>query len=93
MITLKPSFLLIPCDRGLQNTAFVEKMNWKKIMNKEALLSVCNFKNKPPDGEWSTPYDRALQKYSFCEKNDETSAVCRGISEKFRRKLSSLISY
>ena len=54
----------IPCDRGLQNTPFVEKMmraphvskqkvqqfmNCKKIMNKGAPLNVRNFITKPPD--------------------------------------------
>ena len=37
-------------------------------MNKEALLNVCNFKTKPPDDEWNTPYDGALQNMAFVEK-------------------------
>ena len=62
-------------------------------MNKEAPLNVCNFKAEPLDGEWSTPCDRILQNTAFVKKkNDEGSAVCRGFSEKSRRKLSPLIS-
>ena len=38
------------------------------------------------------PYDRALQNTAFV-KNDESSAVCWGFSEKSRQKLSPLISY
>ena len=34
-------------------------------MNKEAPLNVRNFKIKPPDDEWSTPYDSALQNIAF----------------------------
>ena len=34
-------------------------------MDKEAPLNVRNFKTKPPDDEWSTPYDRALQNTAF----------------------------
>ena len=30
-------------------------------MNMDAPLNICNFKTKPPDDEWSTPYDRALK--------------------------------
>ena len=40
-------------------------------MDKEAPLNARNLKTKPPDDEWSTPYDRA------CEKNDESSTACR----------------
>ena len=36
-------------------------------------LNVCDFKTKPPDDEWSTPYDRALQNTAFVKKNDESS--------------------
>ena len=34
-------------------------------MDKEAPLNVRNFKTKPPDDEWSTPYVRALQNTAF----------------------------
>ena len=37
-------------------------------MDKEAPLNVRNFKTKPPDDEWSTPYDRALQNTTFVKK-------------------------
>ena len=37
-------------------------------MDKEAPLNVRNFKTKPPDDEWSTPYDRALQNTVSMEK-------------------------
>ena len=37
-------------------------------MVKEAPLNVRNFKTKPPDDEWSTPYDRALQNTAFVKK-------------------------
>ena len=37
-------------------------------MDKEAPLNVRNFKTKPPDDEWSTPYDRALQNTVFVKK-------------------------
>ena len=34
-------------------------------MDIEAPLNVRNFKTKPPDDEWNTPYDRALQNTAF----------------------------
>ena len=37
-------------------------------MDKGAPLNVCNFKIKPPDDEWSTPYDRTLQNTDFVKK-------------------------
>ena len=37
-------------------------------MNKEAPLNARNFKTKPPDDKWSTPYDRALQNKAFVKK-------------------------
>ena len=50
-------------------------------MDKEAPLKVCNFKTKPPNDEWSTPYDRALQNTAFEKKNDESSATCWAFQE------------
>ena len=49
------------------------------------------FKTKPPDDEWSTPYDRALQNTAFVKKNDKSSAMCRGFPERSRRKLNPLV--
>ena len=37
-------------------------------MDKEPPLNAHNFKTKPPDDEWSTPYDRALQNTAFVKK-------------------------
>ena len=37
-------------------------------MDREASLNACNFKTKPPDNEWSTSYDRALQNTTFVKK-------------------------
>ena len=37
-------------------------------MDKEAPLNVCNFKTKPPEDEWSTPYDRPAQNTAFVKK-------------------------
>ena len=56
-------------------------------MNKEALFNVCNFKTKPPDDEWSTPYDRALQNTAFVEKMMRGPPCVRAF-RKARRKLS-----
>ena len=38
-------------------------------MDKEAPLNVRNFKTKPPDDEWSTPYDTALQNKTFVKQD------------------------
>ena len=40
----------------------------QKIMDKEALLNVRNFKTKSSDDKWSTSYDRALQNTAFVKK-------------------------
>ena len=49
-------------------------------MDKEAPLNVCNFKTKPPDDEWSTPYDRVVQNTAFVTKN-ESSSACRAFQK------------
>ena len=64
----------------------------QNIINKEAPLNFRNFKTKPPNDEWSTPCDRALQNTAFVKKNHESSAVCRGFSEKIPTEAES-ISY
>ena len=84
--------------------SFSEKLQWKisqnrkkynnswiaKDMDKEAPLNVCNFKTKPPDDEWSTPYDTALQNTAFVKKWWELRHMS-GFSEKSQRKLSPLV--
>ena len=59
-------------------------------MEKEAPLNVCNFKTKPPDDEWSTPYDRALQNTAFVKKMMRARRMS-GFSEKSWQKLSPLV--
>ena len=50
-------------------------------MDKKAPVNVHNLKTKPPDDEWSTPYDRALQNTAFVKKNDKSSAACRAFQK------------
>ena len=56
-------------------------MKLQKIMDKEAPLIARNFKTQPPDDEWSTPYDGALQNTAFVKKKDESSAACRAFQK------------
>ena len=51
-------------------------------MNKEAPLNVCNFKTKPPDGEWSPPFDRALQNTAFVKTKMMRALPCVGAFQK-----------
>ena len=50
-------------------------------MGREAPLNVRNFKTKPQDDEWRTPYDRALQNTAFVKKNYDNSAACRAFQK------------
>ena len=41
-----------------------------------------NFKTKPPDDEWSTPCDRALQNTAFVKKKIMRAPPCVGAFQK-----------
>ena len=53
-------------------------------MNKEAPLNFRNFKTKPPNDEWSTPCDRALQNTAFVneKKKNMRTPPCVGTLQK-----------
>ena len=63
------SFSEKPRRKLSQNQKEVQQfLNCKRSWTNRLLLNFRNFKTKPPDDEWSTPYDRALQNTAFLEK-------------------------
>ena len=61
-------FRKAPTESKSKQKEVQQFMNCKRSWTEEAPLNVSNFKTKPPDDEWSTPYDRALQNTIFVKK-------------------------
>ena len=56
-------FRKAPTETKSKTERITTNYKLQEIVTKEAPLNVRNFKTKPPDGEWSTPYDDMIELY------------------------------